>query len=301
MDVPLLLLLSALVSLGARAFSKLCSNMIVGHSVARYTLYCAVTGVVACIFFFVSDGFRVDLNLPTFIFSLIFALLVAASLVVSLWLLKLATISGVNILGGAFGLVLSSAMGFFIFLEEFSAIKLIRIALMLISAFFVFIDERRNNDTDKKGDDLRAALRLLLAVTLSSVIGCFVTLTTKLFVASDAVASENSFFFWTNALLLLGSLLIFALECAKKKGTFDDVASLVRPRNLFPLVGNTLCSNVGSLIAIWLVAKMELSVYTPVSSAIGVVVAFVASLIFREKLGFFSYIAAAVACVAVII
>jgi drug/metabolite transporter (DMT)-like permease len=46
---------------------------------------------------------------------------------------------------------------------------------------------------------------------------------------------------------------------------------------------------------------MDLSVYTPVSSAIGVIVAVIASVIFRERLGIFSYLAAAVACVAVII
>ena len=144
-------------------------------------------------------------------------------------------------------------------------------------------------------------LSLLLAVTLSAVVGCLVTLTTKLYIESGSVASENSFFFWSNVLLAAGAALIFAFECIKNKGSFSDSVSFLRPRRLVPLVGNTLCSNVGSLIAIWLVEQMDLSVYTPVSSAIGVIVAIIASLIFREKLGLFSYLAAAVACAAVII
>ena len=302
MNVPLLLFLSALASLGARAFSKLCSDMVVGHSKARYTLFYAVNGIVACLFFLIADGFRVALNLPTFMYSLVFAFLVAASLFVSLWLLKLATISGVNILSSAFGLVLTSAMGFLAFSEEPTPIKLIRIALMVIAAAFVFIDEGRiNGKRDGKKRGLRALLPLFFAVTLSAVISCLVTLVTKLYVTSDAVASENSFFFWTNVLLALGSALVFVLMCLKSRTAFRDSMSLLRPKKLISLTGNTLCSNAASLIAILLVAQMELSVYTPVSSAIGIIVAVIASLIFRERLGLFSYLAAAVACGAMII
>jgi uncharacterized membrane protein len=93
----------------------------------------------------VADSFRVELNLLTFIYSLLFAILVAASLFVSLWMLKLATISGANILSSSFSLVLSSAMGFMAFSEELTVIKLIRIALMIIAAVFVFIDEGRQS------------------------------------------------------------------------------------------------------------------------------------------------------------
>ncbi len=302
MGIPILLLLSALASLGARTFSKLCSNIIVGYSKARYMLFYAVNGIVSCIFFLIADGFRVELNFPTFIFSLIFALLVAASLFISLWMLKLATISGVNILGGAFGLVLSSAMGFIAFSEEVEPIKLVRIALMLLAAFFVFLDEgRQKKDSDGKKNSPKSMLPLLLAVTLSAIVSCLVTLTTKLYIEQDTVASENSFFFWSNVLLVIGAALLFTFECLKNKRSFFDAVSLLRPKKLISLAGNTLCSNVGTLIAIWLVAQMDLSVYTPVSSAIGVIVAVLASLLFREKLGLFSYLAAAVACVAVII
>ena len=302
MSVPILLLLSAVVSLAARAFSKLCSNMVVGSSTAKYMLFYIINGGVSCVFFLVVDGFRVELNSETFIFSLIFAALVAASLFVSLWMLKLASISGVNILGSAFGLVLSSAMGFIAFSEEIVPIKFVRIGLMILAALFVFLDEgRQKKDGEGKKISFRALVPLLFAVTLSAVIGCLVTLTTKLYTGSDSVASENSFFFWSNFILAFGAALVFGFICIKNKGSFSNSVSLFHPKRLISLVGNTLCSNVGSIIAIWLVAQMDLSVYTPVSSAIGVIVAVIASVIFRERLGIFSYLAAAVACTAVII
>ena len=302
MNVPLLLFLSAIVSLGARAFSKLSSNIVIGHSKARYALFYAINSTVACAFFIVADEFRVELNLLTFIYSLVFALLVAASLFVSLWMLKFATISGVNILSSSFSLVLSSAMGFLAFSEELTAIKLLRIALMILAAVFVFLDEgRKSKQKSAKNSGLCALLRLGLAVTVSAVISCLVTLVTKLYTNSDAVASDNSFFFWSNAILLVGSLMFIAFLLIKEKSSFIDSLSLLRPRKLVSLAGNTVCSNIGSVIALLLVAQMDLSVYTPVASAIGVIVAVIASVIFREKLGIFSYLAATVACVAVFI
>ena len=111
----------------------------------------------------------------------------------------------------------------------------------------------------------------------------------------------NSFFFWSNAILLVGALLLIAFLLIKEKSSLFESLSILHPKKLISLAGNTVCSNIGSIVALLLVAQMDLSVYTPVASAIGVIVAVIASVIFREKLGIFSYLAAAVACAAVII
>ena len=173
---------------------------------------------------------------------------------------------------------------------------------MIIAAVFAFINEgRKSNKTNEKKSGLRALIPLGLAVTLSAVIGCLVTLVTKLYTDSNAVASDNSFFFWSNAILLVGALLLIAFLLIKEKSSLFESLSILHPKKLISLAGNTVCSNVGSIVALLLVAQMDLSVYTPVASAIGVIVAVIASVIFREKLGIFSYLAAAVACAAVII
>ena len=51
MSIPILFLILCAVAIGATSFNKLCSNMIVGFSVARYLMYFTVNGIVACIFF----------------------------------------------------------------------------------------------------------------------------------------------------------------------------------------------------------------------------------------------------------
>ena len=301
MNLPLLFALLCCTGLGATSFNKLCSNIVVGFSGARYMMFFTVNGIVACIFFLFSGNFNVELNLPTFIYALLFAAVVAGSLVVSLFLLKLATITGVKILAGGFGLVATSATGFLLFNENVSPSTVIRIVIMLCAMACIFIEDRKSNKTDGKKSDIRNTVYLIAALTCSALLGCFATVITKFFAEATNVTGENSFFFWTNVILIAFSIPVFAVLCLRKKGTFADSVSLLRPRKLISLAGNTVCSNINSLVTVWILAQTELSVYTPISSALGILTSVVASLLFRERLGVFSYVAAAVACIAVII
>ena len=70
---------------------------------------------------------------------------------------------------------------------------------------------------------------------------------------------------------------------------------------MISIVGSTFAANIASLVSAWIIAQMDISVYTPVMSSIGIIAGFIGSLIYREKLGVLSYIAIAAAIVAVII
>lgn len=299
MGIPFLFLITSLASFGSRAFTKLCSNMV--DSRARYALCFGVNGLVACIFFFISGGFRIGVNLPTVLYAAVYTLFVIGSLFASLKLLHIASISGVNILSGALGLIFSSAIGFLFFFEKINAPKLIRIVLMIAATSLVFIGESRRNQKKEKVSEKNNLIPLFALIVLLALINSGVTVLTKLFTSSTQVTDENSLFFLTNVILLIGSACVFAFECFRKKGVFFDSVTLLRPRKLISLAGNTVCSNVGSLVGIRLVAQMDISVYTPICSALGILIGVVASLVFKEKLGIFSYLAATVACVALII
>ena len=67
------------------------------------------------------------------------------------------------------------------------------------------------------------------------------------------------------------------------------------------MAGNVICSNVGSLMGILLIALIDVSVYSPVTSALTILAGVAGSLLLRERLGLLSYLAAALACVAMVI
>ena len=72
-------------------------------------------------------------------------------------------------------------------------------------------------------------------------------------------------------------------------------------KEVFFMVGNTLCSNIGSLLSVAILAKMAVSMYSPITSALGVLNNVAVSLSFKEKQGKYTWIAVAIALVAVLI
>ncbi len=72
-------------------------------------------------------------------------------------------------------------------------------------------------------------------------------------------------------------------------------------RGMLPFVANTLCSNAVSLISIGLIARTDAVVYNPITSAIGTLCVMATSVLFKEKIGIRSCLAAGLAILAVII
>jgi len=302
MNLVTLFIISSAVALGGKIFSKLCSNNVAGRSKAKYTLFLIVNGLVACLFFWISGGFRLALNLTTLLYSVAYALIVTVSLISALMVYKLATISGVNILSSTFGLTGSLLFGFLLFDESIGIKHVLRVLIMLVATLLVFLDNKKHEAAPAAQSGQKISPLKKLAVLSAMILSGFAnTIVTKSFANSKNVTDDNSFFFFTNAFIVLGALVVFFVECLKHRVQLREALTLLKPLRLISLAGNTVCSNVGSLVGLKIMAQMELSVYTPISSAVGIFLALVGSWIFREQLGLFSYLAAAIACIAVIL
>ena len=138
-------------------------------------------------------------------------------------------------------------------------------------------------------------LALQIAATLAN------SVVMKLYTEASGVTDENSFFFLTNALLVLGALALLGWDLVRKKTEIGEIVAILKPRNLLLWSGSVVCNNLGSLLSIRLIARMDISLYTPLTAALGVIVSLTASLLFREKLTRYAYLAVAVACVALVI
>ena len=301
MNVTLLFLFLSLSGIGSRLFSKFCSNLIVGNTTAGYALFYTLNSLVACGFFLVTSGFDLTLNLPTLLYSFLYALVVLAALFFSLLAYRLFAVASLSVLSSALTPVTTSLVGALLFREHPGARTLIRIGVMLIAVFLVFADTAKHRE--KPGVVPSKKRRGALIFVLSGMIlsSCASTIVTKYYALSPRVAEENSFFFFTNAILAVGALSLLLTEALRHPSELRSAAGLLKPKSLISLVGNAVCSNVGSLVSIWLLAQLDVSVFTPISSALGILTGVIVSLLLREKPGIFSYLAAAVACLAVIL
>ena len=221
--------------------------------------------------------------------------------------LRYASILGAGILVSPFSIMFTSLCGVLIFSETIAYTTYIKVALLTVSALLIYLDLRvrtskNGNVTDPEKEKPKADLKKFFPLAaLGVVFGAIQTIIPKLFALSDTVTDEHSFYLMTNVFMLLSALSYFAFLSVKSKENFKDSLVIFEPKRLAPTVLNVVSNNVSSLVLIPILAAVNLSVYTPVSSAYGIVVSIVASLCFKEKLGVFSYLGAAVAIIAMII
>ena len=299
MSTFLLLSILFITSFGGKAFSKLCSDAVVGHSKDRYAVFMAVNGAVASVFFFISGGFRVEVNLPTFAYAAVYALIVVLSLISNMVALKYMNVVTLTVVTGTLGLIATSATGAWLFDEIIDTKNILRIAIMVAAVILFALDEKKGKK--EKSGSPAFSLKAVTVILVMLTVNCASTVITKYYAIDTRVCDANSFFFFTNVILAAGGLLLVATDLIKNSSGQKDIAPLFKPLNFLSLSGNTVCSNVGSLVGILIISKMDVSVYAPVSSAIGILAGFLGSLVFRQKMGWLSYIGALGAVVAVII
>ena len=300
--VYIFILIIFVATVGSRIFGKLCSNIISTSSVSSYALYQIASGTVACIFFFISGGFRLQINLVTAIYSLIFALIVAVS-VLSILAYKVVNVSMVTILSSTTTIIGTSLLGALVFKESLEFTTVIRILIMLVAVVFTFLDMQRNRAVmGKRGKITKIGIFILaLAMLITLLSNAASTIITKFYALDIRVVDKNSFFFFTNVFLIILAAIALAVDGIINREHFKAAMTMLKPKKLITLSGNTVCSNVVSLIGVPLLALIDISVYTPIMSALGIISGVVASLLFREKLGVFSYIAALIACITVVL
>ena len=300
-SIVLLFLISSLVSLGAKLFQKLCSDTVVGDSKSAYVLFLAVNGLFACGFFWLFGGLRIHLNLTTLIYSLVYAAVLTMLLIANLLVYQYATIAAVNIIPTGFSLLGSMLIGYAFFGEEIGWRTVVRIAIMIVASVLIFFDRKPLHPEQDKLEPKKKLFPMIAVFAAVILFGYGNTIVTKSFAISPNVTDANSFFFMTNAVMVLGALAVLAVGFVKERKSVQSALILLKPKKLISLAGNTLCSNVGSLISLRIVALMDVSIATPISSAVGIFLAIVSSWIFRERLGLYSYLAAAISVVAVIL
>ena len=246
-------------------------------------MFFTINSGIACLFFWTTNGFRLQLDGATAVFALIYAGVVLLSLWSHMTALQSIPIAYLAIVGSAGNLLLTSLFGVVLFREAFQWQSALRILLMLAASILIFLEQKG------KGGLKRIPLLPLIGYVAAGV-GNYLVL--KFYTQVPHQASDSSFFFFTNVVLIIVALFGWALTRQRFRFSL---------RSAIPFVANTLCANMGSLISLWLIARTAAVFYNPVSSALGTLSVMLSSVIFKEKIGVLSCVAACLAVIAVII
>ncbi len=244
-------------------------------------IYALVTGVMAMGVFWTMTGFALELNARAVQYAMIYAVVVLASYFTRLPAYRHLGVAEVGLISSGGSLVLSMLAGALLFGERLTLVSVLRMALMLASLFFLFLD--RKSHAPKKTGEGKKAIGALLGLGLVAV-GVVSGICSKYIAIDPLVPDANSLFFMTNVFTSSAALICLPLLCKGKVRAIGAEFVSIAPVQYLMILISTVASNIQSLLAVLILAEDAFTLYVPLSGALGILATeAVAVLLVRER------------------
>lgn len=244
-------------------------------------IYLLLAHPMAALYFLIMAGGYVPLNLPSFVFSFVYAWVCMASILFTLLAYDKINLIYISVFSGAGAMVIPLVYDWFCGVE-FSVYKYIALMLRIAAVLIPLVCNKSKN-------------RGLIICIILFFVGGIAGIIPKIYGAWDGVVSDESFCFWTNIIIVpITFVLIFSqVQSAKDsegspkvKGKLsvlrDDMKKIKLSGYVFILVA-TLASNINSLAAIEIMRLVSPTIYAILFSSFKMLVtAAISVFIYKE-------------------
>ncbi len=266
------------------------------ETTSNFLKYNLINGVFASFFLFVLNGFHLNCNFTTLMYSLFFAVAVGLCIVLVILALGRTSIPLVYIISTSGSVILSTLFGIFALGDE-PTINSIIAVILLMTAVLISYSKNQN-----KGGKSALLIYLLLFLDNGAVIIIIKLYSLELEAASSRVCDEKSFYILSNLIIVAACIIIAAFLLLKKKTSFTELIKPFGAKQTLNICARTALNNLDSLVMIWAVTLMDLSIFSVTTSAMIIVANTILSVfLFKEKLSKKQYAAALIAISAIII
>ncbi|MBE6912184.1 MAG: hypothetical protein E7473_06645 [Ruminococcaceae bacterium] len=243
-------------------------------------MYNIINALFACGFFFVSAGFKINLNLPTIIYAVVYALIICINLSAQIVAFSKVSVSVVTVVSMAGGILFPSIFGIMWFDDNITWQLVVSSILIIAASILPFVS--KNEDKNEKK---RFSLAAMLICFMMSVLAGVSTILVKLYAVDPSVCDSTSMFFLTNVAIVVICFVALAIYMIRNKNYgFKEMFRAFSPIQLLNIVSKTAVVNVASIVQVLVLAEMSASTFSVLSSSICLVGTGLASaLIFREK------------------
>ncbi|MBQ8249209.1 MAG: hypothetical protein IJY93_04915 [Clostridia bacterium] len=261
------------------------------NTTLNFTKYNLTNSLFASVFLFILNGFRLNVNLPTFIYSAVFALTVALNIILMILALGKTTMPMVYIISTSGGVIISTLFSAVVLQDIPSAKAVIAVFLLLAAVLLSY------EISQSKNSKYSFFIYLLFFIDNGAVM-----VITKLYTLDTRVCDEKSFCLLTNLIIAAVCVIILPAFLLSKKSTVKEIVKPFSIKQTLNIFSRTILSNLDSLVMIWAVALMNLSVFSVATSALTIIATTLLSLIiFKEKLSKKQLISTLLALAAIIL
>ncbi len=236
---------------------------------ASYAFLAVMTFFSIIVFYFTS-GFDVRINPTTLIYSLIYSAIAIISVI-----LLFAAMSRINLILYS---VLNNSQSLLVWIygiifmkEQLYAGSIISAVLFSISIIIPIFDIKKN-----KTNVLGYVIGIAVALNSSAS-----SILLKYYAASPSKMSDSTLCFYTNV-FMLALILIWFLISHNSRPSFKQLRT--KKKAFMFIFFCTLCNNFSSILQLYILKTMPISLYSILIAALGCIVTFIISkLIFKEQ------------------
>lgn len=257
-------------------------------------LYNMINACFGSVYFFFICKMHVEMNLITFVYSLLYALIVINSLAIGVIAISKLSISFNSVISTASGVIGAVFFGIMLFGEK-AAVGQIVSAVILIGAVAV---------TAFAGLEFKGQRGAVLVCVWLFLTGFLTSPFIKLYTQTKSALEINNMFFMTNVLVVVITAAYSGIYILKngKIGAAEMTAGILNKTAIANIASRTAISNISSVVSAYIIANMDLTVYTIFSSGLGLMMSgFISKFVFRERLTVGNYVSILLAIAAIVI
>lgn len=234
-----------------------------------YNIYLLLVPPIASLFFFSASG-DVSLNLPTFLFSLVYAVLSLTSMWLGLVAFQRANLVHISVFSSAGGVIFPFLFEVLVWSEDFSGNRLLSVLLRLATVMIPLLADRKS---------FQGMTVCLATFFLSGITG----IVPKLYIEHPQTMDNNVFCFWTN-IFILPIVCAIILRRSSPRKLLQNIRQ-IHPLLYLSLLVSILLGNVGTLLSMQALHHISATLSSVISSSLNLVVITLLSVfLYRESL-----------------
>ncbi len=232
----------------------------------NFMSYNLLNALFASVYFFIANGFSVSSNAITLLFSFLFGSFIIIGLTLSIKVLEHVPMTTSAVASNSGGAFLPALFGIFFLSEPFS----LRLLFSLVLILLAIVLPARSMGLSFEKNSLWLCLALFFQTGAQTIIQ-------KVYTLTPGVLSTYSFFLMTNLVIAAFCAAVIAFCLFKQPKNVRNILMPFSKSQVGIIAAQTLISNIGSVITIFILARMNASVYTVISTSIGMITAAIVS------------------------
>ena len=251
-----------------------------------------INAAFGTVYFLFICKFRIQMNVVTLMYSLLYAAIVVNSVIVSVVALSkmsMPVYSIIYLTGSVFG---SAFFGRMFFDEKITLYTALAMVCLFLAVIIPFLGSK----------EIKYGKKSFLVMLWTFVLSAVSSVVLKFYTSNPNTYHANNMFFMTNAncLVICAGYIAAIRIIAKKKSEFSLVA--LNGKQIANIGFRTAVSNIGSILSVLVIAEMDISLYTIITSSLGLVAsALISRFMFCENMGCKNYISIFLALVAIVL